>query len=433
MPLQILNQHALTSNEVLVNRSSLQGIQGYSLVSHGRTHVWLALLRFRAAESKLPELRSFLKEFASHATNAFDLWDGLNQYLAVRNNPRENQLDVKNKVTAALVTAIGLSVRGYALFPGAVVPRFEAFQQGFCKRFPKLPLMDLADPYDAVLVLASNDSAKQLPQAQADIESRLNGLATVQWERGQVNKTNGQTREPFGFVDGISQPALFEFEDNPHAVHWKPFMRLAQVLTREPSSTLADDEFGSLMAFMKIEQNVYAFNALVQHVAQQLGRTEDVIRSWLIGRETDGTPLMPTGNGNNDFVYESDATFAKCPAAAHIRKANPRTTTGLGVRIVRRGIPYGNGDGPRGLLFQAFASTLEQTFEFMMNHWLLDPQFPAHSPVPALDPLMGTQAMLPVPTAIAQPYISDLRSVVTIKAGEYFYFPSIRSFSRLQV
>src|SRR5262245_94764 len=80
MPLNIFNDRSLTGKEVNANAKSFRAIQGYILVSHGRKHVWLALLRFRAPEARKPELRAFLKDFGSRATNSFALWEGLQRY-----------------------------------------------------------------------------------------------------------------------------------------------------------------------------------------------------------------------------------------------------------------------------------------------------------------------------------------------------------------
>jgi Dyp-type peroxidase family len=438
MPLNIYNDHSVTCAEVMANEVSFRAIQGYVLVSHGRDNVWLGLVRFQAPAARQPELRAFLKTFGSKATNSFDLWSGLQQYSEARRqkiDPEELRR-IKEAILAPMVTALGLSSSGYRLFPQATPPRFDAFRKGFRPRFPELQRMDAGEPFDAVLVLAANHPTDnhpidQLRAKQREIDTQLKGLASVHWEHGQFNKNDGNAREPFGFVDGISQPAIFASEDDPNASFWKPFAPLAQVVTREPLSTHADDEYGSLMAFMKIEQNVDAFQSLTKEMAVRCGKTEDEIRSWMVGRSVDGKPLMPTGVGKNDFVYDSDPKFQVCPAAAHIRKANPRTQDAKGVRIIRRGVPYGNGKGPRGLLFQSFGSTLEQTFEFIMKAWLLDEKFPPTATAPGMDPILGNRDASPLPVGMAAGAVARIQSIARIRAGEYFYFPSIPSFGRL--
>ena len=111
-------------------------------------------------------------------------------------------------------------------------------------------------------MLADEDPLDRLKSTRVEIDRRLEGLARVNWECGRYLDDDGTVREPFGFADGIRQPAFFDFEDNPNALHWKPFAKLALLLTRDPSSTVQDDEYGSLMSFMKISENVTEFRAI---------------------------------------------------------------------------------------------------------------------------------------------------------------------------
>jgi hypothetical protein len=103
------------------------------------------------------------------------------------------------------------------------------------------------------------------------------------------------------------------------------------------------------------------------------------------------------------------AVAGACPAAAHIRKVNPRDGgTDLGTPadtllrlLLRRGIPYGpplaGVQAPsdalvrrdRGLIFIGYAATIEAQFEFIMRRWVnskLHPRFGGH------DPLIGQSA-----------------------------------------
>jgi hypothetical protein len=150
----------------------------------------------------------------------------------------------------------------------------------------------------------------------------------------------------------------------------------------------------------------------------------------MVGRDANGKPLMPTGTGNNDFVYDTDPKFQVCPAAAHIRKANPRTPETIGARIVRRGVPY-DFEGTKGLLFQSFGSTLEETFEAILNTWLLNEDFPPNASSPGMDPFLGTRNAAPAPAGFPMAAHPKIPSMSTVKAGEYFYFPSIPAFGRL--
>jgi Dyp-type peroxidase family len=115
---------------------------------------------------------------------------------------------------------------------------------------------------------------------------------------------------------------------------------------------------------------------------------------------TENEKLGGCDGPNNDFDYannrpSSDAFAAAvrdpsgnvCPAAAHIRKVNPRalgTDQGgrnatLVRRISRRGIPYGPplpigatadpANTDRGLLFLSYQASISHQFEFLQATW----------------------------------------------------------------
>lgn len=147
--------------------------------------------------------------------------------------------------------------------------------------------------------------------------------------------------------------------------------------------------------------------------------------------------LMLTG-----FRYGDDLDGSKCPFGAHIRRANPRdmldprlsatqgaTTLTNRRRILRRGLPYVDPGGERGVIFMAICSSLFRQFEFIQQQWMnygLD--FEAGNDT---CPLIGnraeaTKCVVPSSAANASAFIAgDLPEFVTTRGGDYFFLPSL--------
>ena len=142
--------------------------------------------------------------------------------------------------------------------------------------------------------------------------------------------------------------------------------------------------------------------------------TADTLGALLVGRWKSGAPVIraPLADNpalgakypaNNDFAYAkgadpgdgfglfaADPLAMSCPAAAHIRKINPRDlTTDQGSpgrtlvhRLLRRGIPFGPPLPPgatedpagaeRGLLFLSYQGSIREQFEFLAATWMND-------------------------------------------------------------
>ena len=240
---------------------------------------------------------------------------------------------------------------------------------------------------------------------------------------------------------------------------------------------------GTFMVWRKLKQDVAAFDADVAAKAalwQKVypGATEEAaqetIRAKIAGRWRNGIPLVaaPTWadykalddeyaacldialRKSRDsaeaqrlakfnllmtgFRYGEDPDGAKCPLGAHIRRANPRdmldpklsATEGASTltnrrRILRRGLPYEDAGGERGIIFMAIASSLFRQFEFIQQQWMsygLD--FDAGNDT---CPLIGPRPV-PVKHVIpgSPPFIaSALPEFVTTRGGDYFFLPGL--------
>jgi Dyp-type peroxidase family len=386
-------------------------VQGYALVRHGRRNVWLGLIRVEPGAA-VSEVRGVLKSWGLRATSAARLRETLELNAAATS-------DAERAATRSeAVFAAGLSAAGFQALQAGECPVAAPFVGGFGGSFPLWRNPD--GPFHAVVVIASNDVEKQLQAAANAVTQSFAGLAKVQWEQGAVLKPE---TDHFGYAEGISQPEFFMEGVTPGA-RWNASATLNYVLTPQPGHA---DEFGSHMAFLKIEQHVKEFEQLVAAA----GASPEEVKAHIMGRRPDGSPLTDPAAGPPDRNNFDDAslTAGKCPLAAHIRKVNPRTAAERHHRIFRRGVFYTDGER-RGALFQCFQSSLALGFEHIFQQWALNPDFPAAGT--GQDPMLGERDWPPLPAGAAAPAgVAPVRRLTQILFGEYFYFPSIPFFGRL--
>jgi Dyp-type peroxidase family len=240
--------------------------------------------------------------------------------------------------------------------------------------------------------------------------------------------------EPFGFRDGIGQPEIEGAKPGhgptPRAIAAGEFIlgyedvdgndQIAGDFVGASFRALCDN--GSYMVFRKIEQNVDAFKEALR---------EGELADRAIGRRRrDGTSLAvddPQTPANIDaFDYSDDPKGEKCPFASHARRINPRNEESRRHRIIRRGIPYKNGD-KQGMLFVCFNARIETQFEFLQSEWCRKGDFLGYF-TEARDPAVGGGGSFVDPRT---PLPLSLNSFVTVKGGEYFFLPGMAALGRL--
>jgi hypothetical protein len=196
---------------------------------------------------------------------------------------------------------------------------------------------------------------------------------------------------------------------------------------------------GTFLVLRKLRQDVPRYRRYLQQARQELGMSEGVIKSWILGRRVDGRTLVSPGarDPGNDFDYKTHQP-TQCPFHAHVRRANPRLGSSM-PRIMRRSFAYGSpyhperADDDRGLMFMAYNASIAEQFE-TVQRWISGGNVTGIASrdndllcgVPQLrganrwSPNGGAQK-LPVPDA---PFVS-------LRWGMYLFVPSLRAIAAL--
>ena len=312
--------------------------------------------------------------------------------------------------------------------------------------------------------------------------------------------SNMHDHEPFGFRDGISQPDIEwkserdvsgdsttysnilasgefilgyaneygKFTDRPliDAAH-DPTNCLPAAVDHPAKKDLGRN--GTYLVLRQLEQDVRSFWQYLDRAARELGIRREELGALLVGRSTEGQPLVPgpANNPENGFTYDSDPRGIQCPLGAHIRRANPRTTDlpghssclsgllrSLGIpraacrqdliastrfhRLLRRGREYGvalppeealqpapTDEQPRGLQFACINANISRQFEFIQNAWLMSRKF--NGMTDENDPLLGSgNFSIPQDGALRR-ILLDMPQFVRVRGGAYFFMPGIRA------
>jgi Dyp-type peroxidase family len=273
-------------------------------------------------------------------------------------------------------------------------------------------------------------------------------------------------RDHFGFADGIAQPAIRGSGVAPRPGDGQPDGRggWREVRTGEfllgyededgrlPEAPAAPFERnGTFMVYRKLAMDVAAFRRFVAEAGYPGG--PELLAAKIVGRWPDGTPLVRSPEAPdpslaadpaaiNDFSYRGDGDGLRCPAGAHIRRANPRDAPGFFEgrltnrhRIIRRGRPYGaplaagaiDDDGvDRGLVFVCFNVSIWRQFETVQALWIDDGD--PFGLGPDKDFLVGephgTEGKMTIP---GRPpfFLKPQPRFVTMRGGAYLFRPSM--------
>ena len=224
---------------------------------------------------------------------------------------------------------------------------------------------------------------------------------------------------------------------------------------------------GSFMVFRQFEQHVDEFwNFMEDKTKNPDGSVNEEAKIKLaakcIGRWPSGASLVvfpdkdPGGApDNDDFGYaDLDPDGFRCPFGSHLRRNNPRDTfrwynpkQSLKVsrrhRIIRRGrnyeLPHSAGNEEvnvkeTGLHFICFNANLQLQFEFIQHAWANNNQLRHLTNdidlvigVGAKDDPNRSKGQFTIQAEPANQFIDleDWKRFITVKGGQYFFFPSM--------
>ena len=290
---------------------------------------------------------------------------------------------------------------------------------------------------------------------------------TPHQDGGRIVDDKGQSKEHFGFADGLSNPAIAGlpgegnpglvgnpngkggFSDVPAGEFVLGYPGIGGEQRELPVPGLLSRN-GTFLVFRKLAQDVAGFREYVDRQCQMLSsiseeHDREFLAAKMVGRWRDGSPLVrhprkPNATDQtNSFDYTDDPEGALCPLGAHMRRANPRNSLGLDGeltmrrRIIRRGIPYGDfvpatdipDKEPRGIVFLAYMSGIERQFEFVQQQWMNSgDDFRQGNDK---DPLVGDhdgsgRMVVPGDARAGRPpfLCTDIPRFVTVKGGGYF-------------
>ena len=309
-----------------------------------------------------------------------------------------------------------------------------------------------------VILVAVSPDAPSLEAALARARKTYEGKGVVAIWRQDCHALPNE-KEPFGFRDGISHPAIEGSGIPGTNPKERPFKagefvlgytdEMGGITKTEPESLGRN---GTYIVFRKLHQRVADFRKYLKANANS-EMDEELLAAKMMGRWRSGAPLAlcplhdnPELGGdskrNNDFLFQQDdAAGLKTPGGSHIRRTNPRDAEIAGVarihRMIRRGTAYGpllpegvvDDDGvDRGIMFAFVGAHLGRQFEFIQSQWINDGIFFGGNN--DKDPLVGaTQPgeSFSVPRRPVRRRLQGMPRFVVTRGGEYGFMPGIRA------
>lgn len=317
--------------------------------------------------------------------------------------------------------------------------------------------------------LIASDTSNSISTEVSAIESLFGSDITKQYSlQGNIRPPPFAGHEMFGYLDGVSQPAVSGFNFNP--APGQQVIAPGVILTGNDGDTRGGlrpswTKDGSFLVFRQLKQLVPEFNKFLSDNAPTVNgltraQSIDLLGARMVGRWKSGAPVDlsplvdnpslgsdPNRNNNFDFAHSgSDLSSdqSRCPFSAHIRKSRPRADLDSSLNaIMRAGIPYGpevssaetssntSGSTERGLAFVCYQSQIDQGFQFIQSVWENNEAFPPGKNIdPGVDPINGakggsSRTATGLSAADTTKKITMNKDFVVSRGGEYFFAPSI--------
>jgi Dyp-type peroxidase family len=318
----------------------------------------------------------------------------------------------------------------------------------------------LGSPDVHVVITAISPDSEHLESALQRARKtyrELSGVAAI-WR--QDCHVLPDEREPFGFKDGISHPAI-EGSGIPGTNTQEKPLKPGEFVLGYPDEISDHPQMphpeilgrnGSYVVFRKLHQRVAEFRQYLKSNSST-PQAEELLAAKMMGRWRSGAPLArcpmhddpeigADSRRNNNFLFKADDTIGyKTPAGSHIRRMNPRDADVAGMvrihRMIRRGTAYGpplppdvlEDDGvDRGLIFAFVGANLGRQFEFVQSDWMNDSAFFGGNN--GKDPVSGASdgtGTFDIPKRPLRMRLQGLPRFVITRGGEYCFLPGLRA------
>jgi Dyp-type peroxidase family len=318
----------------------------------------------------------------------------------------------------------------------------------------------LGTPNVHVVLVALAPDAQRLEVALGRALKALRDLPGIEAIWRQDCHALPNQKEPFGFRDGISHPAI-EGSGIPGTNPDEEPLKAGELVLgyRDEMSDLPSmpqpeilGRNGTYVVFRKLHQRVAAFRQYLKANAKSR-EEEELVAAKMMGRWRSGAPLSrcplhddpelgADPRRNNAFLYgEDDPTGYKTPIGSHVRRTNPRDASVGGVvrlhRMIRRGTAYGpplpegitEDDGvDRGLMFAFVGAHPGRQFEFVQSEWINGGDFAGLGDVkdPIAGSIEGVEAFS-IPRRPIPRRLHGLPRFVVTRGGEYCFMPGLRA------
>lgn len=310
-----------------------------------------------------------------------------------------------------------------------------------------------------VVLVAVSPTQEELETALARARTTYESMSGIKAIWRQDCHALPDDKEPFGFRDGISHPAIEGSGipgTNPDEKPLKAGEFVIGYLDEMGGIQKTEPELlgrnGTYVVFRKLHQRVAEFRRYLK-VNSSNANDEELTAAKMMGRWRSGAPLAlcpvhddpalgADAKRNNDFMFEADDPAGmKTPCGSHIRRTNPRDSKIAGVprihRMIRRGTAYGpmlpegvlEDDGvDRGIVFAFVGASIGRQFEFVQSQWINDGIFFGGNQ--DKDPIvgaMGKDESFTIPRRPVRKRLQGLPRFVVTRGGEYCFMPGLKA------